>query len=91
MPLKSDHTFSIKDFITITNKESSKHKPTDPKNLKQTNKNINMIREATNGAKLNTQKNSKEEKKDQEDSQNPKTSKRDAPFRSLLEGNPGKK
>ena len=46
MPQKSDQTPSIKDFVNTLSKESGRQKGQDNKNNKQTNRNVNMIKEA---------------------------------------------
>ena len=88
MPQKSDQTPSIKDFVTISNKQSGKQKVHDNKSTKQPNKNSSMTKEVGNGTKSNTQKTPKPDKKEQESTT---TTKRDASTRSSLDENPGKR
>ena len=86
-----DQNTSIKEFVTIIDKQIGKLKTTNSKGIKAPTKSPNMVKEEAASTKPKTPKQQKECMAKLDDKQNSATPKRNSSDRSLLEGNPEKK
>ena len=84
-----DHNTSIKDFVTIIDKQIGKLKDTDPKGT--STKETTMPKEIAESIKPKTPKQHKGIHMQHDDKQKNVTPKRNASTRSPIKGNPGKK
>ena len=98
MPRQKDQNTSIKDFVSVMDKQIGKLKNDDPKHTPKESVNKdnkdNMVKEANDNSKQKTPKTPKQQRISRtqcEDMSKTVTCKRNATERSPLEGNPGKK
>ena len=89
-----EHNKSIKEFVTIIDKQIGKLKTNEPKENKESKfstKGSNMVKEGGANGKSKTSKQTKESKLQQDNKSNGSTPKRKSSDRSPLEGNLEKK
>ena len=86
-----DQNTSMKEFVTIIDKQIGKLKTTDSKGTKPPTKSPSLVKKGAASTKPKTPKQQKESMTQLDDKQNSVTPKRNSSDRSLLEGNPEKK